>query len=255
MKKLLLIAGALFFTTSVYAATATPSATPTDTSASSSAENKLENLKDRLASAASQLQQSQKRAIFGTVTTTSVSTITVETPTKDIKVELADAVKVAQVIKGKRTALTTDDVSKGDVVTVFGDYDTTLDLLKGSVIFIEGTVPSRISGTINAVDKKNYTITVTTQDGTQVIVDIETVTKNVLWDAVNGTAKGAFSKYTVGDSVFVLETPEAKVVNRVSALRILDIGNLSGVTPTQATAATPSATLKPTAKATPTPTQ
>jgi len=244
MKKIVLIAAALLFTTSVYAQdVATPSATATP-----SASTQLENLKDRLASAASTLAQSQKRAVFGTVTNTSVSTITVETPTKDIKVELADVVKVAQMLKGVRTALTTDDVSKGDVVTVFGDYDSTLDLLKGSVIFIEGTVPSRINGTISAVSKKDYTITITDASGTPWVVDIETATKNMLWDNVNGTTKGAFSKYTVGDAAFVLETAE-KTPNRVSALRVLDIGlpaqagNQSGVTPTATpTIASPSAT-------------
>ncbi len=254
MKRFFLLASALFFTTSVYAATASTSGT-TNTTASPSADQKLENLKDRLASAASQLQQSQKRAVFGTVTATSVSTITVETPTKGIKVELADSVKVAQIIKGKRTNLTTDDVSKGNVVTVFGDYDSALDLLKGSVIFIQGAVPSRISGAISAVDKKNYTITVTTADGTAMIVDIETVTKNILWDKANGTSKGAFSKYIVGDTVFILETPE-KTANRVSAIRVLDIGNLSGATttPTLTPVSSPSATLTVTPKPTATPT-
>lgn len=246
MKKIVLIAGAFLFTTSVYAATATPSA---DVTATPSATAQIENLKDRLASAASALSQSQKRAVFGTVKSTSVSTITVETPTKDIKVELADVVKVVQMISGKRTMLTTDDVSKGDMVTVFGDYDSTLDLLKGSVIFIQGTVPSRINGVISAVTKKDYTITVTAAGDTPWVVDIETATKNIVWDAVNGAGKGAFSKYTVGDTVFVLETPE-KTTNRVSALRILDIGAMSGITPTATATASPSATLTVTPKPT-----
>jgi hypothetical protein len=245
MKRLLLIPVVFVLATSVYAVTATPSG------------NKLENLKDRLASAASTLQQSQKRAIFGTVKLTSVSTITVETATKDVKIELTDEIKVAQMIKGKRTDLTTDDLSKGDVVTVFGDYDSTLDLLKAKVIFIEGTIPERIYGTVSDTDKKNYTITITTSDGKSIIVDIETITKNILWDKGSGTSKGAFSKYTAGDTVFVLETPEPKFDNRVSALRVLDIGNLTGVKPTQPPTLTPTKVASPSAtvKVTPKPTQ
>lgn len=245
MMKLILTTLALLTTTSVYAASA---ATPSS--------QKLENLKDRLASAASQLQQSQKRAIFGTVKTTSVSTITVETSTKNVKIELTDSIKVAQIIKGKRTNLTTDDVSKGDVVVVFGDYDTTLDLLKAKAIFIADALPERLSGTITAVDKKAFTVTVATSDGTSMLVDIETTTKNILWNKDIGTAKGAFSKYAAGDIVFVLETPE-KAANRVSAIRVLDIGNPTGAaptpTPTPTKVATPSATVKTTPKATPTP--
>lgn len=239
MKKLLLITSMLLITTSVYANTATPSS------------EKLENLKDRLASAATQLRQSQKRAIFGTVKVTSVSTITVATKTSDMKIELMDTISVFQMIKGKRTKLTTDQVTKGDTVVVFGDYDTNLDILKAQVIFIQDSIPERLSGTITAASKKDYTITVATQSGQSYIVDFETTTKNFSWDKDNGVQKAGFSQLVVGDTVHVLETPEPKIANRVSAIRILDIGNLTGAPPTPTTAATPTAT--PTAKTTTTP--
>jgi hypothetical protein len=241
VKKLLLIISALLLTTSVYAQTATPSS-----------QQKLDTLKDRLASAATQLKQSQKRAIYGTVKTTSVSTITVATKTNDIKIELTDSISVFQILKGKRTTLTTDQVTKGDVVVVFGDYDTNLDILKAQVIFIQGSVPERLSGTITAVSKINYTITITTPEGQSFIVDFETTTKNFNWTRDKGVQKAGFSQLVVGDTVHVLETPEPKIANRVSAIRILDIGNLSGVTPTPTPTAAPTAT--PTAKTTPKPT-
>jgi uncharacterized protein (UPF0262 family) len=245
MKKLFLIASALFLTTSVYAQTATPAATITST-ATPSAQQQLDTIKDRLASAATQLQQSQKRAIFGTVKETSVSTITVSTKTSDVKIELTDTIKVFQILKGKRTALTTDQISKGDDVVIFGDYDTNLDILKAQVVFIQNTIPERISGTITAVSKKDYTITVLTQSGQSYVVDYETTTKAFSWDAAGGTQKAGFAKFFVGDTAHVLETPETNADNRVSAIRILDIGNLSGVTPTPTPTATASATLTPT---------
>lgn len=228
---------------SVYAATST--ATP-------AADTKLENLKDRLASAATQLKQSQKRAIAGTVKVTSVSTITVGTKTKDIKIELSDNVKVIEMITGKRTTLDTDKITKGDVVVVFGDYDANVDILKASVIFIQDEFPTRISGKITETSKKDYTISVTTPEGKSYIVDIETTTKNNVWSKSAGITKSAFSKLVVGDTVHVLGTAEKKE-GRISAIRVLDIGpsaqagNLSGVTPTPTPTATasPSATPKP----------
>jgi len=238
MKKLLFIVSALLLTTSVYAQTATSSS------------EKLENLKDRLASAATQLRQSQKRAIFGTVKVTSVSTITVATKTSDVKIELTDNISVFQMMKGKRTALTTDQVTKGDTVVVFGDYDTNLEILKAHVIFIQDSTPERLSGTITAVNKKDYTITVETPGGQTYIVDFETTTKNFYWTRDKGVQKAGFTQLVVGDTIHVLETPEPKIANRVSAIRILDIGNLSGVTPTP----TATSTAKPTVKPTPTPT-
>lgn len=260
MKKILVAIGSLFLTTAVYAVSTTTPVTPTGAATpGATVSAQLDSLKNRLASAATQLSQSQKRAVFGIVKSTSVSTIIVETKTSEIKIELADTVKVAQVIKGKRTDLTTDDVSKGDTVVVFGDYDANLDLLKAKVIFIEGVLPTRINGTITDSSKKDFTITVTTVTGQAYIVDIESTTKNTLWNKTDGTSKGAFSKLVIGDTVSVLGTLEAKTDNRISALRILDIGNLTGVTPTPTPAiASPSATLKitpkPTGKPTATPT-
>ncbi|MCX6794239.1 MAG: hypothetical protein NTY06_04025 [Candidatus Gottesmanbacteria bacterium] len=241
MKKLALIISAFIFTTSVYAATSTPSA-----------QQKLDTLKDRLASAATQLRQSQKRAVFGTVKVTSVSTITVSTKTNDIKIELTDNIAVFQMIKGKRTTLTTDQVTRGDEVVIFGDYDTNLDILKAQVIFIQDSIPERIFGTITAASKNDYTITIATQEGQSYIVDFETITKAFAWDPTNGIQKTSFAKLVVGDTIHVLETPEPKIANRVSAIRILDIGNLAGITPTASPTAAPTA--KPTTKPTPTPT-
>lgn len=254
MKKLFILFIALSLTTSVYAVTSTESATtPTATPAS---KQKLDELKGRLASAATQLKQSQKRAIWGTVKATSVSTITVETKTSDVKIELTDTIKVAQIIKGERTDLTTDDISKGDTVAVFGDYDAGLELLKAKAVFIQGPIPTRLSGTITETDKKNFTITVTPAEGQSYIVDIESTTKNMLWNKTDGSSKGAFSKLVVGDTVHVLGT--VSKTNRVSAMRVLDIGNLSGVTPTPTPTptktASPSATVKTTPKLTPAPT-
>ncbi|OGG35771.1 hypothetical protein A2363_03540 [Candidatus Gottesmanbacteria bacterium RIFOXYB1_FULL_47_11] len=248
MNKLIAVFAILFLTTSVYAATSTESATTPATN------QKLDELKDRLASAATQLKQSQKRAIWGTVKTTSVSTITVETKTSDVKIELTDTIKVAQIIKGERTDLTTDDLAKGDTVAVFGDYDAALELLKAKVIFIQGAIPLRISGTITQSDKKNFTVTVATPEGQSYIVDIESTTKNTLWNKEDGTAKGAFSKLLVGDTVHVLGT-QSKDKSRISAARVLDIGNTSGATPTPTPTptktASPSATVKTTPKPTP----
>lgn len=242
MKKLFLIACAFLYTGSVYAATSTPSA-----------QQKLDTLKDRLASAATQLHQTQKRAIYGTVTATSVSTITVATTASDNKIELTDTISVFQVVKGKRTELTTEQLTKGDVVTVFGDYDTNLDILKAQTIFIQGAIPERLSGVITAVSKKDYTITVATPEGQSFIVDFETTTKNFYWTKDKGVQKAGFSQLIIGDTVHVLETPAPKIANRVSAIRILNIGNLTGVTPmpTPTKTASPSATVKATPKPTP----
>ena len=211
----------------------------------------IDEIKDRVATKVAELRQSEKRAMFGTVKSTSVSSITVETTTKDIKIELTDNIAVAQTIKGKRTKLTTDDLSKGDVITIFGNYDPTLDILSALAIYIQSPPSLLVNGTITDVSKKDFTITISTPQGQSYVVDVEKVTKILSWTKDNGIAKAGFSTLTIGDSAHIAGTAEPKETNRISALRILTVGNLTGAPgPTP----TPSLTPAPTKEVTPTPT-
>lgn len=205
----LLIAG------SVWAQTTTHSAT----------DKKIDDLKERLATKVAELSQTQRRAIFGTVKATSLSTTTIETTTKDVKIELTDDIQIFQIIKGKRTQLSTEDLAKGDSVSVFGEYDATLDLLKANVIFIQDDFPQRVAGTVTEVDAKAFTLTVQPIEGLKFIIDIEKSTKTSLWDG-SAIAKSGFSKIAVGDTVHVIGFAVAKTENRIDADRILDLGNL-----------------------------
>lgn len=226
----------------VHAQDSTRAAIPTDKA------QQIENLKERIATKVAELSQTQKRAIFGTVKDVSIATATIETKTKDIKIELTDDIKVIQVLKGKRTALTTDDLTKGDVVAVFGNYDATLDILKGKVIFIEGATVQHASGVVTDADKVNYTVAIKNSDGTVYTIDIETFTKTNVWDGQNIT-KAGFSKIQIGDTIHVTGSPE-KQENHISATRILDLLPLS-TSPHPSPSPTPPASPTPTASSTP----
>lgn len=239
----------LLFPAAIHAQQATPTATPRLISATDSAQ--LEELKVRLATKVAELRSVVKRAMFGTVKSVSLTQATVETKTKNIKIELTDDVSVAQVVNGKRTTLSIEDLETDDPITVFGTYDETLDLLKAQYIFIErADSVARLSGTVADVDSEDFVVTVRTNEGRTLLFDIERTTKTVLWTKEGGIVKGGFSKIVVGDTVHVTGTPVAKTDNRYRAVRILDLGNITGAaTPTLETskAASPSATAKPTA--------
>lgn len=245
------------------APTPTPSDKTSPTPTVSDKSKQIEDLKDRLATKVAELRQSSRRVIYGTIKSVSVSTFSVETKTKDLKIELTDEMKIFQKIKGVRTALTSDDLAKGDIVSVFGDYDETLDLLKGKVVVIQSTDPVRISGIIKETNKSDYTITIETSDKKSYVIDFETTTKTTVWNGKE-LEKGGFSKLTVGDTIHVTGSTVPKKENRVSATRIVNLGTdvkgaITITTPltspsisaspsgTKATnAPTPKATLKPT---------
>ena len=257
------ILGILAFAGSVYAATPSATSSANSTTITTPTMGQIENLKERLATKVAELQQVQKKAIVGTVKDISVASISVATQTSDVKIELTDNIGVFQTIKGKRTTLTTNDISKDDMVVVFGDYDATLDLLKAKVIVIQDPLPTRTSGTITDIDRKNYTVTIQSTEGPVYTVDIWNTTAMFIGDHQNGITKGGFSKVQIGETVFVVGTPEPKKDNYISAVRMLDIGFTNEApTPTEsqsqasgsASKATPTPTPKPTKVSTPTPT-
>lgn len=257
MKKQSLLTGLAILTlavlpvSNVAAQTATPSATPTAASA------QLEELKVRLATKVAELRSVVKRAMYGTVKSVTLTSATVETKTKDIKIELTDDVTISQVVGGKRVNLDAEDLAADDPITVFGTYDETLDLLKAQYIFIESaTSYTRTAGIVVDVDDEDFVLTVNTSEGKTMLVDIEKTTKTSEWTRENGIAKSGFSKLTVGDTVHITGTPAAKEDNRLSAVRILNLGNITGSagTPTATTAVTPTASASATPRATPRPT-
>jgi hypothetical protein len=232
-----------------YGKTATISArTNTPTPTSSSMDAKIEDLKVRLATKVAELRKSSPKAISGTVTNVSISSITVDTTTKSMKIDLTDSIKVFQILKGKRTTLSTDDISKNDPVTIFGDYDTTLDVLKANIVFIEATnQPQRIHGFVSEIDKKNNSLTVTGLDDTVYTVDIETTTKTFSYTDADSIAKSGFSKIETGMFVSVLGTPDPKKTNTFSANRILHMNAKPGAAPTLTPTKTPTETATPSA--------
>ncbi|MEK7141202.1 MAG: hypothetical protein AAB800_01500 [Patescibacteria group bacterium] len=211
----------------VFAASATPSSTP-KISTTSATTKKIEDLKDRLATKVAQLRQTSRRAMHGTVTSTSITSFVVETKTKDVKIELMDEIKVIQYFKGKHTTLTTDDIAKGDIVTVFGEHDATLDLLKATIVFIQGPSPARVSGTVTARDDTEFTLTISTPQNQSYTIDIEKATKTFAWDRQSKEiVKSGFSKIAVGATTHIVGFPVPKKENRINADRILDLGNLA----------------------------
>lgn len=227
--------------TVVHAQGASASATTTEQTATASAD--IENLKARLATKVAELRSVVKRAISGPLKTISLTSATIETKTKDIKIELTDDVSVAQNIKGKRTSLTADDLSEKDMVTVFGAYDETLELLKAQYIFIEnGPPPDRVAGVVADVDAEDFVLTINTPEGRSIQVDVERATTTNTWTKENGIEKSGFSKITVGDTVHVRGTTNLKKANRLTASRILSLGNITGAAATQVVTPTPSLT-------------
>ena len=201
---------------------------------------------ERLATKVAELKQTQRMAIYGTVKPTGVASVTVETKTKNLKIELTDDIKVIQDVSGKRTALNTDDIDQGDSVVIFGEFDATLDLMRAKVIFIQSKLPQNIAGLVSTTDAKNFTFSIKDPLGTEILIDFEKNTRANEWNGGSDIAKSGFSKIKTGNLVYISGYPVPNKTNRFSASRILI---LPGSAVPEETA-TPKVTLIPTAKPT-----
>jgi hypothetical protein len=230
-------------------AQATASATSTTTpSADKIEKNKqIEDLKERLATKVAELRQTTKKAISGIIKTVSISSITVETNERDIKLELTDDITVVDTTKGTKANKTTEDLTDGAYAVIFGMYDKTLDILTAKHIVIQKKPETFVHGTITTVDNKTYVIGVKTNDNRELTVDFEKTTDAKTWNGSGNSQKIGFSKILSGDKIFVYGIPDVKDAYKISAIRLLTIGTIiPSVTPSEA--ASPSSTISPSKK-------
>lgn len=231
------------------AQTSTVSATPATTSSNL---KQVESLKERLATKVAEMRQTQKKAVTGSVKEITTTAMTLTTTAKDLKIEMTDELTVIQYLKGKRTTLAEDDISKGDNVVIFGDYDSALDIIQAKIVFIEPTTQNqRVSGIVTDINRTDYTLTIKTRDNKSYVIDIEGTTKTNIWTKSDGMVKSGYSKINSGDNLEILGVKTTKEDNRLSAVRILDLRDLSGnpavsITPTVTATATATPKLSPT---------
>jgi len=216
MKKLLLLINFLVFLfislNTVFAES--PTASP------SAAKAKIEDLKDRLATKVAELTTTQQIAVFGNVKTITVASMIVETSDKDLKIDLADDIKLVQYLKGKRTVLDIEKLEKNDSIVIFGDHDMTLDVVKPKIIHIVEEKESVFGGVVGAVDNKNYTFEISTFEGTTLTIDFEKSTKAKI--LINDKfEKAGFSNIKADMIVLVNGTNSKESKDRISATKLV----------------------------------
>lgn len=188
---------------------------------------KIQDLKERLATKVAEMKTTQTRAMYGTIKAITISSITLETDQKEVKLEVTDDIVVAQNIKGNRTELSIDDLDEGDFVVVFGQYDTALDILDATFIFIQSKPSQYVTGTITSVSKEDYTVTIQTPDDQEVILDYEKSTSTRVYNEDEEFERGGFSSLIEEDTIHVYGTPDPDEKSRIDADKLIIIGNIT----------------------------
>ncbi len=246
MKRLFLISNILFLlfqtvTSSSFAMSPTP--TPNQ-AITTQIEQQINDLKDKIASKVAQLKLVEKKGIIGTVTDSSSTQITLKD--QDGNIHFIDVDELTQFHSSGNTTFGISDVTKNMTLGVLGLYnkDSRRILARFVTVLL---LPRYIHGAIAGIDKTNFTLTVVENDGSQLVAEIEDVTKTNAYDSATGITRSGFSHLQVGQRIFVVGYPDKQNTKEIIVSRSIIFPSLP-INPAIGTVlpVLPTATLSPT---------
>jgi hypothetical protein len=220
----------LAFPASVAAQTSTPSPTKPEPSvtANETLDKKLseqiKNLQEKIASRVSELNLVERRGMIGVISEVSGNKITLtDIAGKTRFVDVDEITKFSSV--SAKGSFGLSDLKKGTRISTLGLYNKQSKRILAR--FINTTVdPIFINGAISNLDSENFYATITTPDGKQIKLDVQTTTKTVTYDE-DGLTKAGFSKLEIGNRVAAIGFPDKKDPNLIVANRIVVLPTLA----------------------------
>jgi len=210
----------LLVTLSVPAQAATPTPTgnaePTAESVTQKLSDKINNLKEKIASRVAELNLVEKKGFIGTIKEIKSNLISITDGRGDIK--LIDVDEITKFSDGSDD-IGISDLKVGGKVAVVGLYNKDSEHLLARFISVIN-IPLFISGAVNSIDDKNFTFTLLKENGDQIKVDVENITKTVSYSGTTGEKSG-FSTLKRGNRVIVVGFPDSKEKDRIVATRLL----------------------------------
>jgi len=203
-----------------------PSATPTD---NIDKMQQIKILKEKIATKVAEIREKDKKALLGTVKQIEPSAITLTTNQGDRSISVSEDTLYFLLSKDGKTSTNIKKVREQDTISAYG-YLSADNTVSTKYIFIQQPIV-HITGKIADKDPKNYTITVSSAQGNQ-IVDIETYTRTLIFTKEKTKKATGFSKLQLEQTVHIIGTPHPKEANRISASRIIIISSFDQVAPT-----------------------
>ena len=184
--------------------------------------DKVDELKDKVASRVAQLKLVEKRGIVGKVER--VSDIQITLDDLNGKTRIIDVDELTKFSSENNSSFGISDVKKGSVISVLGLYNKESQRLLARFLN-EIEIPLTLIGVVSKKDDENFTITLSTEDGTNYLVDIERITKTYVYDE-GKLAQSGFSKIEIRENAIVLGFADPKEKNRLTGSRVITFPNL-----------------------------
>lgn len=232
MKKIIvIILIALTFVVPVKAKDATISGSISPTSVSHELIDKLKQIeifKDKIATKVAEKRNADKQAYFGIVDKITDNKIELKAADGSKKLSFAEDTIIYSLFNNTKKEVKSTTLTTGVLISAFGYLNDSKEALLAKYIYIHDTNSSRIIGKIADLNKTDYTITVKAKEGDQ-IIDIEKSTKTSVYEKGGTLSKVGFTRFKIGELVYILGLKNEKEVNRISAQRIIifEMKNLS----------------------------
>lgn len=200
----------LIFNVGAHAATPTP-------------EDKLQEIRDQLitniASRVASLKLVEKRGIIGTVTDVSNTQIVITDLQNNTRfVDVDELTKFSN--PSFKGTYGISDITKGTTIGILGLYNKESRRILARFVNVV-TIPLIIHGGVAAIDSENFSLSITTEEGKQITVDIENITRTFSYAQEEGYIRSGFSKIKENYNIIVSGALDIKDENRMTATRVI----------------------------------
>jgi len=207
---LLLVSCFLLVVAPAYAATPTP-------------EDKTDQIRDQLitniASRVAQLKLVEKRGIVGIVSNVTNTQITITDSQNNTRfVDVDELTKFSN--PAAKGVFGISDITNGSTVGILGLYNKESRRILARFVDVI-TVPIVIHGGVSSIDNKSYSLDITTEEGKQMTVDVETLTRTYSYTQKTGLIRSGFSRIKENSNIIVVGILNKNDENTLTATRII----------------------------------
>lgn len=178
---------------------------------------KVDELKDKVASRVAELKLVEKRGTIGIVESASDTQITVND--LNDKARIIDVDEFTKFSSAETDSFGISDLKKGSKISAVGLYNKESQRLLARFVN-EIDIPLFLYGVVSGKNEDEFSITLSTEDGTNYTVDIEKITKTFAYQDAELEASG-FTKIKTLENAIVLGYLDPKEKDRITAARII----------------------------------
>jgi hypothetical protein len=185
-------------------------------------EDKTTEIRDQLitniASRVAQLKLVEKRGIIGRVDNVTNTQITITDSQNNTRfVDVDELTKFSNsAVKG---SFGISDITKDTTIGILGLYNKESRRILARFVDVMST-PIVIHGGVSAKNNDNYTLNITTEEGKQMTVNVENLTRTYSYTQKDGLVKSGFSKIKDNFNIIVVGVLDKNSENTLTATRI-----------------------------------